>query len=264
MSGRKDKNTVDYFPHYCEHGKTIFILENKFGNNGYAVWFKILELLGKSENHYIDCRNSETWEFMQAKMKLMSTELEQILNTLSNLNAIHVELWENKIIWSGNFIKNIVDVYKRRNNSCMQFNDLCNHLLIKCKHEYDNEGNIVDINPQSKVKYSKVKESIEYSVFYDTEIENNKNHDLIEKYKSFLNFIFGKIGTDGEMEYVLKLSKQLTFKQFLVLRTRSRKENIPLDSIVKKMNNWAPLLKRHKTFKGSADTFIDTEIKGKK
>jgi len=108
------------------------------------------------------------------------------------------------------------------------------------------------------------RDNIIYNKFYDTEIKNNQNHDLIEKYKSFLNFIFGKIGTDGEMEYVLKLSKQLTFKQFLVLRTRSRKENIPLDSIVKKMNNWAPLLKRHKTFKGSADTFIDTEIKGKK
>ena len=32
MAGRKDKNVVDYFPHYCISGKTLFIIENKYGN----------------------------------------------------------------------------------------------------------------------------------------------------------------------------------------------------------------------------------------
>ena len=33
---RPKKQTVDYFPHFVKGGRTIFILENKFGNDGYA------------------------------------------------------------------------------------------------------------------------------------------------------------------------------------------------------------------------------------
>lgn len=43
---RPKKQTVDYFPHFVKGGRTIFILENKFGNDGYAFWFKLLEILG--------------------------------------------------------------------------------------------------------------------------------------------------------------------------------------------------------------------------
>lgn len=152
MAGRKDKNTIDYFPHYCNSGKTLFVIENKYGNNGYAVLFKTFELLGNTENHFIDCRNIETWEYLQAKMKLMQAELQSIYDTLSNLGTIHKELWENKIIWSGNFLNNIKDVYKRRNSDCLQFNELCKHLSINCKHKYDSIGNCVIKNTQSKVK----------------------------------------------------------------------------------------------------------------
>ena len=46
---RPRKAVVDYFPHYVNHGKTLFILEQKYGNDGYAFWFKLLEMLGGSD-----------------------------------------------------------------------------------------------------------------------------------------------------------------------------------------------------------------------
>ncbi len=131
--GRKDKFTVDYFLHKCNHGKTIFILENRFGNNGYAVWFKTLELLGASRNHFIDCRNTTDWEFMSAKMQVEPDKLQQIYDLLASLNTIDSELWLNKIVWSENFIDNLSDVYARRTNKCMNKSDLCKHLSIECK-----------------------------------------------------------------------------------------------------------------------------------
>lgn len=155
---RQEKNTVDYFPHDVHSGKTMFIIETKYGNDGYACWFKLLELLGSTENHFIDCRNPETWEFMIAKMKLTGELANNILDTLANLNAIHKELWQLKIIWSENFINNIKDAYKRRNSLCMQFDDLCKHLQVKCKHKPPSIDINADINPQSKLKESKVKE----------------------------------------------------------------------------------------------------------
>lgn len=175
MAGRKDKNVVDYFPHQCEHGKTLFILENKYLFKGYCIWFKTLELLGKTENHFIDCRKKEDWEFLSFYMKVSIEELQDIYDTCAGLDAIHKELWENKIIWSLNFLKGIADVYKRRTTKIMDFLTLIEFLSIKCEHQYDKYGNYVNINginnngiTQSKVKYSKVnKEEKEESYILD-------------------------------------------------------------------------------------------------
>ena len=161
MAGRKDKNTVDYFPHYCVSGKTMFILESKYGNDGYAVWFKILELLGSSENHYIDCRKIEDVEYLIAKMRVDEAVFYAIVQTLVKSGAIHDELWDNRIIWSYNFINGIQDAYKRRSVECMHFFDLCKHLYIKCKHKYDNCGVIVDTNTHTILYDSKVDDTIQ-------------------------------------------------------------------------------------------------------
>ena len=64
---RPKKRTVDYFPHQCNHGKTMFILEQKYGNDGYAFWFKLLELLGTTEGHFLHLENSADWEFLHPK-----------------------------------------------------------------------------------------------------------------------------------------------------------------------------------------------------
>lgn len=133
--GRKDKFTVDYFLHKCNHGKTIYILENRFGNDGYAVWFKTLELLGATENHFYDCRNITDMEFLTAKMHVEPDKLQQIYNLLANLKTIDQELWTNKVIWSENFVNGLSEVYSRRSNNCMNKNDLFKHLLIKCKQK---------------------------------------------------------------------------------------------------------------------------------
>lgn len=150
---RQSKNTVDYFPHNVHSGKTMFIVEGKFGNDGYAFWFKVLEMLGSNENHYVDCRDTDNWEFLLAKTKVSNDLANEILLTLSNLNAINSELWAQKIIYSENFIANISDAYNRRNSNCMQLKDICKYLKVKCKHKSRSVKS-------SDTEIPKVKESI--------------------------------------------------------------------------------------------------------
>jgi hypothetical protein len=111
---RPKKKTVDYFPHKCVSGKTIFILEQEFGNDGYAFWFKLLEQLGSVEGHYIDCKNSAELRFLQAKTRLSGDKTIEILNLLAELEAIDPELWSQKVIWSQNFVDGIAEVYINR------------------------------------------------------------------------------------------------------------------------------------------------------
>jgi len=145
---RPIKNTVDYFPHYTNHKKTIFILEQQYGNDGYAFWFKLLELLGATEKHLIDCNNNGSWRFLQAKTNLTEEKCLEILNLLVELEAIDKKLWSEKIIWCQNFIDNIADVYKNRRIETPKKPSFY-------RQKPTQTGVSTDRNPQSKLKESK-------------------------------------------------------------------------------------------------------------
>lgn len=169
---RPKKQIVDYFPHSCNHGKTIFILQNKYGNDGYAMWFKVLELLGQTEGHVYDCNDPAAWEFLLAKT-LVSEELAlKILQTLADLEAINIGAWSSKIIWSSNFVENLNDVYVRRKCEKPSFPA---SLLDYYQQKTPLSGISVNINPQSKVKESKGKES---------KVNNNTDEAFFEALKN--------------------------------------------------------------------------------
>jgi len=110
------KKKIDYFPHVTESGKTLYILETDYGNDGYAFWFKLLEVLGKTDGHYFDFKDPAGQRYLIAKAKLNKETVISILNLLCDLDAIDKQLWKkHQIIWSQNFVDNIASVYKKRN-----------------------------------------------------------------------------------------------------------------------------------------------------
>lgn len=112
---RPRRLTIDYFPHFVKCGRTIFILESKFGNDGYAFWFKLLEILGETEGHFYDCKTSTNWEYLLAKTRLNAEMAEQVIDALISLGKIDGELWtNNRVIWVANFVNNLIGVYKER------------------------------------------------------------------------------------------------------------------------------------------------------
>ena len=112
---RPIKKGVDYFPHACTHGQTMFILEQRWGNDGYAFWFKLLEMLGTTEGHFLDIRNPATRAFLAAKTRLTEDKCYEILDLLSDLDAIDQELWkEHQVVWCQNFVDHLDRVYAKR------------------------------------------------------------------------------------------------------------------------------------------------------
>ena len=160
--GRPLKKGVDYFPHMCSHGKTMYILEQRWGNDGYAFWFKLLELLGSTEGHVLDAENTATREFLAAKTRLSVEQCYEILNLLADLDAIDQELWKkHHVIWCQNFVDNLKPVYRKRKTETPTKPSFC-----------DENSSIDDVSmtesTQSKVKESKVDET--------REKDNNKTH----------------------------------------------------------------------------------------
>jgi len=112
---RPQKQTVDYFPHKCKTGKTMFILETKYGDKGYVFWFKLLELLGLTEGHAYCFDEAGNSEYLQAHTRTDEFLTLEILDLLANLQAIDTKLWTEKhIIWSDNFVNGVKDAYRNR------------------------------------------------------------------------------------------------------------------------------------------------------
>jgi hypothetical protein len=159
---RPRKDVVDFFPHYIARGKTIPILEKKYGNDGYAFWWKTLEILGMSEGHYFDCNNPTNWEYLTAYTLVSEDIANEILNLLAKLDAIDNIFWKKRIIWTGNFIENLVPLYARRKQKPPSKEDIVNILTLseELLHTETLVTGIIDnINPHSRVEYSRVEYS---------------------------------------------------------------------------------------------------------
>lgn len=190
---RPKKQTVDYFPHDCTHRKTMFILEQKYGNDGYAFWFKLLETLGASEGHYIHFVNGVDWEYLMAKTRLDKEKCSEILDLLAVLGAIDKELWHEQIVWSDNFIENIKEAYRNRkveipvkpsllrNKSVSkEINDVINPHIILNETILNKNNNIaIDVlpkqKPTAKLKINFNRETLEWENITETDIEVFKN-----------------------------------------------------------------------------------------
>lgn len=122
---RPAKVKVDYFPHVTHTGKTIAILEARWGNDGYAFWFKLLELLGDSNDFFYNCNSSADWEYLLSRARVTEVVATAILDKLSEIDAIDAGLWAEKIVWSDNFVSNLESVFDRRKSSAPPKPGLC-------------------------------------------------------------------------------------------------------------------------------------------
>ena len=173
----------------------MFILEQRFGNDGYAFWFKMMELLSKEEGHYLDMNDPDTSLYMASFVRLSDDQLLEILSLCASLDIIDEELWEKvKIIWCPEWIDSVKPLYRKRQNNCPE---RPTHLLrdLKIAHDLtheksqnsDNNGvNDADNTEEDgetvrEVKKSRVKESkVEKSKVNKKEITKEKDEEIVD------------------------------------------------------------------------------------
>jgi hypothetical protein len=85
-----------YFPHILKESKTIGILEERFNNDGYAFWFKLLEILSLCEDHIFDTNTKENRHLLFKKTRVNRELAGKIINCLCELDAIDNNLWEKE------------------------------------------------------------------------------------------------------------------------------------------------------------------------
>lgn len=174
---REQRKDVDYFPHECNHGRKMHIIERKYGNDGYAVWFKLLEQLGKANDHYIDISDETQMMWLTSIFNVDEEKTKLILNDLSKLEAIDKVLFEEyKVIYSHKFSESVKDAYRNRKGIMTEYSVILNSVKLKngqsCASLPQEDAKPTEVIP--KVKKSKEEDSIE-----EEKKENYTKNDLI-------------------------------------------------------------------------------------
>jgi DnaD/phage-associated family protein len=161
IMARPRKQTVDYFPHDTDasiNSRTLKILENRFGNDGYTFWYKLLEFLGRKDGHYFDFSDEDGLEYLASETKIKDIEtLKEMLEILVKRGSIDKELYERKIIWCQSFVDGVADAYRNRKAPLPQkpkLNKVINPITTPDNAISDSE------NPQTKLNETKLNETI--------------------------------------------------------------------------------------------------------
>ncbi len=188
---RPESHTVPYFPFTVKNGKTLFLLEDKYGCKGTGFFTNVLRILSNTPDHHICLRDEVSRRMFFAEAKCDEESALDMINMMVLTGKLDRELWEKKqVIFSEDFRQSITDAYKRRSNKIIEKDNiyflygLSQKLLSKSEenNQVNVDGNPDNShnNPQSKVKESKGEES-------KTEtLANGFNHALSELTKRSL------------------------------------------------------------------------------
>jgi hypothetical protein len=168
--GRPERHDVDYFPFFVKRGKTLNILQNKYGLEGIGFFTNLLCFLSLTPDHHY-CIKDETDRmnfFAEIGIQEESRGLEMI-ELMVKTGKLDRELWEgHKVIVSQAFLESLKGAYKFRNNEIITISEIREKFLnqqvkslnleVKSLNllgnstAYDFPSEIQEGNTQSKVK----------------------------------------------------------------------------------------------------------------
>jgi hypothetical protein len=168
--GRPERHDADYFPFFVKRGKTLNILQSKFGLEGIGFFTNLMRFLALTPDHHY-CIKDETDRmnfFAEIGIQDENRGLEMI-ELMVKTEKLERELWEKyRVIVSEAFLDSLKEAYKYRKNEIITikeikekfFNPEVKPLNREGKpHTDDFPSEIQGHNTQSKVKKSKVKKS---------------------------------------------------------------------------------------------------------
>ena len=166
---RPERNDVDYFPFYAKDGRTLFILESKYGCEGTGFFTNVLRFLALIPGHHFCIAEDSDRLFFFSKTKCSEEKGNDMLNIMSTTGKIDRKLWEEKeVIASQSFLDSIEDAYRLRKTPIIKMAEIYLKYSVSTEvipHKgrvstVETRQNNVD-KPQTILKESKVKKTRE-------------------------------------------------------------------------------------------------------
>jgi hypothetical protein len=185
---RPERHDVDYFPFVAKRGKTLNILQSKYGLEGIGFFTNLLRFLAVTPDHYYCIKEKDDELNFFAEIGLENEEKgKAMIELMVKTGKLDKKLWEDhRVIACDAFLKSVEDAYKRRGNEIITIErireifdrdgvsvdkkpeDDASSGVIVCENDtitpqgqenYGNTHENLDNNPQTKLKESKLEES---------------------------------------------------------------------------------------------------------
>ena len=123
--GRPRRYDADYFPHYCRPNTPLEIIIGKYGNEGYAFYYRLQELLGRTNGHFYDHDSELKREYFAKATGVDRKKAEMFIDFLCELGEIDKKCWkQDSVIWWQNFVDSLEKLYKKRANDLPTYDDV--------------------------------------------------------------------------------------------------------------------------------------------
>ena len=148
IMARPERHDADYFPFYVKDGKTLFILESKYGLQGVGFFTNLMRFLTRQTDHHICIADESDRLYFFAQIKCPEDMGIDILNLMAKTGKINKELWENhKIIMSEDLLKSLEDAYKNRKNKIVTVEQILEGEILKSRVSYQENAVSYQENP---------------------------------------------------------------------------------------------------------------------
>ena len=171
MAGRNRRKSADYFSHDSDASsdEKIVYLESMFGHKGYAVYFKFLERMARSDNFEIEWNDIKK-AIYAAEFHISVTDIEQIVTECCRKEIKAFRIEDGKLFSSG-LKKRMQPLLEKREYNRLKYEEK------KAMHFCNRNATV----KERKVKESNIKytsDSIEYRLanyLYNFILKRNGN-----------------------------------------------------------------------------------------
>jgi hypothetical protein len=167
---RPERHDVDYFPFYVKDGKTLFILEERFGCKGVGFFTNVMRFLCQRPDHYFRIEDDSDRLYFFAKVKCDEESGMEMLDIMAKTRKLHTSLWVSyKVIVSPDLLDSLKDAYRNRKNDIISLSQIVHFYIPDVNNTHntefltsetpqheDNQPLISRNNPQTKLKETKL------------------------------------------------------------------------------------------------------------
>jgi len=135
--GRPSRRDVDYYPHYVKKGKTLFILQNKYGLIGYGFFYKILDFLAITPDHHYQIKTDIDLMYLSGECLVKNeNDALEMIEVMVKTGKLDQHLWDkHRVIASSDFLDSVRDAYKDRILNCTTIDKIYNKYNIEAETE---------------------------------------------------------------------------------------------------------------------------------
>lgn len=211
---RPRKDGMDYFPHdvNATGDKKIEALRILYGNDGYAFYFILLEMIYQEPNFELDVSDAETIQILVKKTEVSQEKFNSMLETAIKRECFDRERYENDRILTSNGIKKRASVVVEKRDKMRKAYEESKSGKEKRVSDAETPTETPEETPQSKSK-REVKE---------------KKKDIKKEYADYVFLTeteYGKLtellGDDDRDQYFLRFASWISGKTKREQQSRS-------------------------------------------